>query len=617
MQDLEQYLTYLDEASEDVRDSRVITEHLKEIAGRLEQAGEPDNAYFARVNQEVIAAGKSLTQGVGYHISFTQTDGNGVEREFGWPDTTGYGAQEYDYLKSRYGAWRNLYLKSEYGLFLYLRKQLRTNEEVRELADTFFRLGKLYVGKHLVDDGSKHYMVHAMQAFERAFNLANARKNDAAVGQLLHTIADYLVELHTGWHVDNAATLMVLARITELFTEHFKVLVTPEQAQAMLEQNWRGAHQLATTYRHGAIELAELSSGFAAKAGADRDRWAAFQAQQYEQLAQEAEQQHNLTAVTFVERALRVYRRLKDQPNSQRLEQEYQRLRTAFALTKTSTPLPDEANQQLLEYIDEMVQQRDAAGILQEVAMTPMFRRLDHVAELARTQRDGFMAMLPSVIADKHGNTVQTFTTAEEKEQFQFLSTYGLLAQISTSVLVKLILEAYKAGKLQATDVEEYLRSSWLGQPRWVESTGERELTHPLRLIMSGVNVLFRELDLWRQEPSYEPDFIASTDSLTLKVEYILRYICSRLALPTFKLREGTEVIMEKLLDELLADLKGKLDEEDRFFIKFFLSEKAGQNLRNRVAHGLMDDTEYGVQNVFIALTIILKLASYEFRAEQ
>jgi hypothetical protein len=61
----------------------------------------------------------------------------------------------------------------------------------------------------------------------------------------------------------------------------------------------------------------------------------------------------------------------------------------------------------------------------------------------------------------------------------------------------------------------------------------------------------------------------------------------------------------------LLADLKGKLEEEDRFFIKFFLSEKADYNLRNRVAHGLM----YGVENVFLVLTMILKLASYEFRA--
>lgn len=614
MQDLEQYLTYLDEASEDVKDVHAITEHLKEIAQYLEQDGQPEPAWQARINQEVIAAGKSLTQGIGYHISFTQRDANGVEREFGWPDTTAYGTREYTYIRERYEVWRNLYFRSEYGLFLFLRKQLRTNEEVKGLADAFFRLGKLYQEKNAVDDGSKHYMVHALEAYQRAFYLANARKNDAAVGQLLRIIVGHLVAVHANWNLTTSPTLMVLARLTELFTEHFKALATADQAHELLAQNWRGVHQLALTYRHGAIELAELSSELAAKAGSDRDRWAVFQAQQYELLAQEAEQQPNLTAVTFVERALRIYRRLKDEPNSRRLEQEYQRLRTAFSLTKTSTPLPDDANQQLLQYIEETIAERDALGILQEVAMTPMFRRLDNVAEVARTQRDSFMAMFPSVIADKHGNTVQTFTTAEEKEQFQFLSTYGLLAQISTSVLVKLILEAFKADKLHATDVESYLRASWVGQPRWVESTGERELTHPLRLIMSGVNILFQELERWRQEPDYEPDFIACTDSLTLKVEYLLRYICARLGLPTFKLREGSEVIMEKLLDELLADLKSKLDEEDRFFIKFFLSEKVGQNLRNRVAHGLMDDTEYGVQNAFIVLAMILKLASYEFQ---
>ena len=613
MSEFTDYLAYLNQASEDVTDSHAITERLGAIAQQLTADSEVETARQARLNQEVLAASKSLPGGVGFQISFTQTDENGATREVGWPDTTQYGPPEYAYLQQQYDGWHNLYLKSEYGLFLYLRNQLRTNKAVGELAGTFLALGQSYLAKHRVDDDRRHYATHAILALERAFYLANSRKSVPEVAPVLQTIVAYLLEVHRTWEVTDSATLLVLARITELFTEHYKALPDAEQATALLNQDWTGAEQLARSYRQGAIDLARSASELAAKAGADRGRWSRFQAQQYERLAEEAEASHNMTAVHFAEQALRIYRRLKDAADSTRLEQTYQRLRTAFALTKTSTPLPDEATEQLLRYIEQVVAERSPAGIIAELVLTPMFRRLDQVAEAARTQRDSFAALLPVSITDKQGNTVQTFTTAEEKEQFQFLSTYGMLAQISTGTLVKLMLEAYKAGKLRAADVADYLRRSWLGQTRWVEATGERYPTEPLRLLMSGINLLFRELDAWQQNPSYEPDFVAATDTLTLKVEYVLRYMCARLEIPTFKLREGSRVIMEKLFDELLADLKGRLEEDDRFFIKFFLSEKVGQNLRNRVAHGLLDDTEYGVENAFVVLTMLLKLAAYDF----
>ncbi|WP_165370354.1 DUF4209 domain-containing protein [Hymenobacter persicinus] len=615
MQDLQSYLRYLDTASEDVRDTHALTARLGELAVQLAEAGDADGARWARVEQEVLAASKQLDRGVGYQISGTRKDEQGVEHEVGWPDTSGYAEPEYAYVRRRYQETPNLYLKSEYGLFLYLRKHLRTNEQVRELAATLFQLGVGYVEKHRVGGERTHYALHALEALRKAFQLANTRKNDASVAQLLGEIVQYLVALHTTWPLDNRATLRVLSAITELFTEYYRALTAPEQADALLEQDWRGVQQLAQTYRHGAIELAAEASELAGKAGRERARWSFFQAQQLEALAQEAEVQHNMTAVAFTERALRIYRQLKDEENSRRLELEYQRLRTRFALTQTRTQMPDEATRALMEYIAEVVRSKDAQGIIAELCLTPMFHSLDRVSEAAQAQRDSFMDMLPKSLEDKHGNTVQTFYTEEEKEQFQFLNTYSLLAQLSTQTLVKLMLEAFKARKLTADAVQEFLQRSWLGQPRLVESSGQQTQTQPLRLVMSGVRLLFHELEAWRQDPDYEPDFIASTDSLTLKVEYLLRYICVQLRLPTFKMRENTDVTMEKLLDELLADLKGKLEEDDRFFIKFFLSEKAGYNLRNRVAHGLMDDDEYGVENVFLVLTMILKLASYEFRA--
>ncbi|UOQ69584.1 DUF4209 domain-containing protein [Hymenobacter volaticus] len=180
---------------------------------------------------------------------------------------------------------------------------------------------------------------------------------------------------------------------------------------------------------------------------------------------------------------------------------------------------------------------------------------------------------------------------------------------------MKLMLEAYKVDKFSAEGVLQHLATTWIGEPRPVREHGRESSTQPLRLLIPGVRVLFSELDAWRTGRAEEPNFIAATDSLVLKVEYLLRYLCDLLGIPTFRpKRDG--VVHEKLLDELLRDLSedGRLDADDLFYIRFYLQEKVGQNLRNRIAHGLMDETEYGLENAFLVLTMILKLANYEFR---
>jgi len=80
---------------------------------------------------------------------------------------------------------------------------------------------------------------------------------------------------------------------------------------------------------------------------------------------------------------------------------------------------------------------------------------------------------------------------------------------------------------------------------------------------------------------------------------------------------------MEKLLDELLANIAHKpplnpnqitnFDENDRMLIKYVLTEKAGMNLRNEVAHSLMDIYEYSFTNVVVLFSIIMKLSNYKF----
>ena len=68
---------------------------------------------------------------------------------------------------------------------------------------------------------------------------------------------------------------------------------------------------------------------------------------------------------------------------------------------------------------------------------------------------------------------------------------------------------------------------------------------------------------------------------------------------------------MEKLLDDILADLKDSCSQftEDHFrLLKFVLTPK-GFNLRNSVAHGLLDPIEYNPLYIYALLYIILILS--------
>jgi len=99
-----------------------------------------------------------------------------------------------------------------------------------------------------------------------------------------------------------------------------------------------------------------------------------------------------------------------------------------------------------------------------------------------------------------------------------------------------------------------------------------------------------------------------------LKAEYFLREICKKLEISTFQENANhSGIIMEKTLDVLLNNLEGKMPKDDHFFIKFILTEKAGYNLRNKIAHGLMDNVDYSLQYPIFSILVILKLSNYQF----
>lgn len=80
---------------------------------------------------------------------------------------------------------------------------------------------------------------------------------------------------------------------------------------------------------------------------------------------------------------------------------------------------------------------------------------------------------------------------------------------------------------------------------------------------------------------------------------------------------------MEKLFDDLIADIKDTSErptgfiEDHRTLIKYVMSEKIGWNLRNEVAHSLMQIKDYSADKIVVLFCLIMKLSAYTFSKKQ
>jgi hypothetical protein len=320
---------------------------------------------------------------------------------------------------------------------------------------------------------------------------------------------------------------------------------------------------------------------------------------------------------------LNLYSKAKSYTDVERLEKRYKELRGMFRIGETKMDLDAEYVEEMKSKIIESVAKYSPEEIVLELSMFSMLRPLIEI----RKENEAYKAnaklssMLASSILDKFGNTVERFYSEEEIEERNLLQTYGLFMQMAIQTVTGFIFEAIKAKKLSFETIMHFLKDSWLNEPVERVYNGYQEKVVPLQVIEPGLKILFDEFLRINNEQIFSSAIIPAVDSLTLKVEYIFRFLCERLGIPTFKKvvrKNSADVIMERNIDDFLSELipENGFPEDDKYFMKYILTEKSGWNLRNRVAHGLMDFSEYNFADGIGLLLIILRFGTYQFKTK-
>ena len=559
-------------------------------------------------------------RGVSWQISGTEKTEDGEEVPIVWPNINQFSKTDFEYVEERYKNTSNLFAKTQFGLILYFQRPnsfSRHNDFKEQLSKELFELAKYYEKKIINASEKKYYFIHLYQAIKGALNISIASK----LINLKKEITVWLQDLHKSWSLDRVESLRVLLDITQLITDNYKHLKDEVDLVSIIKKNLDGVETQAKKYTWGAIYILDSTSLLDKKGSLNFYNYTKRKAELYEQLAYEAEgTPRQLTAIKFVEKALRLYREMNDQVNITRLEARFQEIRGSGIFGIVQHKLDEENFQGKMEEVNKDVEERSSKEILQILSSLHFFPSYEIVEEASEKAYEQYLYLnhLDSSIVDKNGNTIANYHTEEEKKQLLFWQTYEIDFNYRIRWLVYYFLQAFKSDKINFRSTQQFLNESWLNESIQRNYNGKPIEIRPIEILIPPIKMLFNELKLWTEINGYEINLVVISDSLILKIEAMLRYLCERVGIATFKPRDKG-IVMEKNLDEILADLKSKpesqtlLDENDRLFIKFVLSEKAGLNLRNRIAHGLMDIHEYNLNNVVAIFSIILRFCSYSF----
>jgi hypothetical protein len=640
MNEIERFYEKLNKSNYDCNSYDDLISELKKISSYLYEIQDNDSLRISELERQGFAISKSFEivgdnnkgtiNGLGCQIEGVRNFEDGSTEPYYWPDVRDLTDEDFIYFEERYKSCENLYAKTEYGLLTYFGSRTSYSKHIDFKISLFKELFdlSLYYKDRLLDSLNNvdmsyllnfdaSYLFCFLDSFKKAFLIAYNNKLESELSLIIKSIA----EIYNDWDAENTRIQSVMIALSRLTSTYFKSFKNKIEFEKVLIKNKQVAEVLQKNNIWAAIDLMNIE--IAKKIKGDVNSFIEYKAELYLKLSEDDYNRENIGAVTHTETALRLYQQTRNQKKISEVEKRYSDIRGKFKLALIRQDFPKEQTDDILQKIRDVVSKSNPEDIVYNLIITPWIQPFENIKEeaLNAASKHPFLDMLTGARLDKYGNRIANYHTEEERELFNFWNSYNYNFQYGSYVFYHFFIEAYKSGKINFNIIESYLETTWLNEPIIRTYNGENVEVFPIKLIKPGIKKIFEELEASYHNENHEFDNVIITDTLVLKIETLLRYYCEKIGIPTFKTWEkgNDKIVMEKVLDEILYDIKHTdtnftgFDEEDRILIKFVLTEKSGLNLRNLVAHGLLDYEEYNFPDIVVILSIILKISKYDF----
>lgn len=521
----------------------------------------------------------------------------------------------YDFIIGRLEATKNPLLKARYAHILWFSPRKHGKYAVMAI-EGYLELLKVLEEKEK-QDTEIHIGHDLINAVENAFFLAK-NINDKEKLELLKTEIKRLVfnfNPKRGW-------------LFRLRADFINLMI--EEKTVFLAEDFNGLADLCLTFSkesgdsHQAITMLGLGEKVEQRMKTANYNWKDLIAQSYEKLMRAYLDKDKHVAIGFCQTAIEHYKLSKNSAKVEELEKIYTELKSSlkFKEIKVEIDLSKFLADCQKKAID--ISQKYSGEQIIEILMTDksLIPEYKNILELTQKllKEHPLQTIFSTTLTDEQGHTAQHFSSKEEIEFYQMLHQYRMsLENFNLPFIYLIIKEAFAQKKLTYPALMEYFaKKSWFGKT-FTRKIQNKDLPYNwLNLLAPSLYEYFCQMDFHYSTKKY-PNLVLCMDSLALKIEGLLRDLLLFSGVTTFYSTQdskGRTIYREKDINSLLHEEKVKdlFDPDDLLLFKFVLVEKAGYNLRHKIAHSLILREEYQIDYIHLLLLILLRLARYDVK---
>jgi len=606
--DLKSLYNHLEKKAEDYKYSHQIGRLFRELRDLKLKENDTDEA--EKTQWEVDFLNFWIKDGK-LNPMFTGTNDKGEAIEY--PTLGRFDGKTYKYLIQRLHRTSSPLLKARYSHILWC-SPTKHAKYAKIAVDSYLELVRIYETKD-IEQPQEHYGLDVLHSIKNAYYISCQAKYE------LDKIKSEMRRLVDTFNFKSSSSFALRANLIDLMLKD-KRRFSKEDFLGFESICWKISRTLAKSNIHGAIQMLELGEKVDHKLGKKTHEWRKRIAEFYESLMRARKK--DLASLTFCLLALENYKKIKDKAKVKELERKYSELEDSIELKEFKTEIDLKKHMRSIKEVADKVVQGEPEDIIKLLMLDPnLLPRYKDMEKISEELGNKFplQHLIPTEVIDQSGHLAQHFSDEDEKKYYGVLQQYDLQLRLNKIYLINEIFSsAIREDKLSADILLRFLnRYSWFGKDIPKKLTDSRIVQYNwLSLIAPALNEYFVQMHYHFLNPENYPNLVLSIDSLTLKIEGLFRDICKFAGVTTSYMRtdkKGRNIVREKDIHALLYEerIKELFDEDDLLLFKFLLVEKAGYNLRHKIAHSLMLFQEYSIFYMHLLILALLKIGKYDF----
>ena len=557
-----------------------------------------------------------------HFLSFNLEEGEiGPEREqtengqvFVYPHLDIFDEKTYEYLTIRLNATKHPKLKARYAHILWCSPK-RHNKYAKTAVNSYLELIPIYEQAYDVDN--KDFSREITEVVINAY--AIACRINYEVDKIKSELQRLIQKFSSDAPFSAEALISFMLKPKKKFTK--------KDFEGLQNICWQIAESFSDD-GHTAIDFLKLGEKVDQRLEKQSHDWILRIAQHYENQMKQREKSP-IVALHFCTDAIKYYRRVGDEEKVKELEKRYSEFKDSvefhtFKEDIDITKIVKWSRDFARDFVKNATSEEIIGCLISDKIFLPTYQEVQKSVK-EQIKKSPTRHLLPKVISDQNGNVVQHFETDEEKIYFSILETYQMQLEMGNTYFINAILtEAISERKLTIDILLDYFnKHCWYGKNLTKPLSNDQTVRYNwLNLIAPALSEYFRLVDFHLTDPTHNhPNFVLCLDSLTLKIEGLFRDLCRFSDVPTSRHRQdnlGRNIAIEKDIDTLLREdvIQELFDEDDLLFFKFLLVEKAGYNLRHKIAHTLLPFQAYNWHYTNLMILALLRLGKYDFVQE-